>query len=552
MHQERLDGEARSGFEGGLGAVTTASRIRLRLVGDERLVASVRRGDSAAFEAMYDRHSTELLSFCVYMLGSRHDAEDAVQATFAAAYRSLRSDRRTVALRPWLFTIARNQCLSILRRRRPWVELNGEPALNGDPLREVELKEEIRLMIEGLRTLPESQRASLILAELHGFSQSEIGSVLGVQTDQVKAFICQARSNLISERTAREADCREIREELATARGASLLRSRLRRHLRSCDDCRLYADGVASQRRHLGVLLPLVPSLMLKYRAFEDAMGIGAGTDPGGYASGAAVGGSVAAGAAEVAGGGFKALLLKLAAGVACLGAGAGTGASVLIAPATPAGASRAAVAATAAHRGWVPGTVGTEAAVANGAGQTGSAAAPGSTRGTGAAGERSLAAVESEAAGPSGRPGTRTTKSEDERRQRTEERERRSDENKHRVEEERRRQAEERGPGGKAQREAERRRIREEQKAAVERRVHKTEEERLLAHEERAASVGSSRPPRTREERILARKENKPEQASHPPKSEAERQKTREEHQRLREERQRRKEEEAAQTPGG
>ena len=344
--------------------MTTASRVRLRLVGDDRLVASVRRGDSAAFEAMYDRHSSELLSFCVYMLGSRHDAEDALQATFASAYRSLCSDRRTVALRPWLFAIARNHCLSILRRRRPWVELNGEPALNGDPLRELELKEEVRLMIEGLRTLPESQRASLVLAELHGFSQSEIGSVLGVEADQVKAFICQARSNLISERTAREVDCREIREELATARGAALLRSRLRRHLRSCDDCRLYADGVASQRRHLGVLLPLVPSLMLKYRALENAMGIAAAGDPGGYAGGAAVGGSVAAGAFEVAGGGLKALLLKVAAGVACLGAGAGAGASVLISPADPAGASRAPASATAAHRGWAPGTSGAESAL--------------------------------------------------------------------------------------------------------------------------------------------------------------------------------------------
>ena len=303
--------------------MTTASRVRLRLVGDERLVASVRRGDAAAFEAMYDRHSSELLSFCVYMLGSRHDAEDALQATFTSAYRALQSDQRAVSLRPWLFAIARNNCLSILRRRRPWVELNGEQALSGDPLRELEMREEVRLMIEGLRTLPESQRASLVLAELYGFSQAEIGSVLEVQAEQVKAFICQARSNLISERTAREADCREIREELATARGAALLRSRLRRHLRSCDDCRTYADGVARQRRHLGVLLPLAPSLMLKYRALEEALGLGTTEQAVG---GTAVGGTVAGAAAEVAGGGFKALALKIAAGIALVGTGAGSG----------------------------------------------------------------------------------------------------------------------------------------------------------------------------------------------------------------------------------
>ena len=128
----------------GNGLITTGLRVRLRFATDERLVASVRRGDSVAFEALYERHVGELLSFCVYMLGSRQDAEDAVQATFASAYRALRADRRRIALRPWLFTIARNESLSILRSRRPTVELNGEPALGGDPLRELELREEVR------------------------------------------------------------------------------------------------------------------------------------------------------------------------------------------------------------------------------------------------------------------------------------------------------------------------------------------------------------------------------------------------------------------------
>jgi len=299
------------------------------------LVAFVRRGDRAAFEVLYERHCQGLLSFCVYMLGSRHDAEDAVQATFASAYRALRADRRPVVLRPWLFTIARNDCLSILRKRRPTVELNGEPALTGDPLRELELREEVRHMIAGLRELPERQRAALVLAELHGLNQSEIGTVLGVEAEQVKAYIYQARSNLISDRRAREADCCEIREELATARGAALLRGRLRRHLRSCADCRVYANGVTRQRRQLGALLPFAPSLMLKYRALEGALGIGA-ADPATYAGGAALGGAVAGTAAEIAGGGVKALAVKMAAGAALLGASAGVGATVIGVPVTP------------------------------------------------------------------------------------------------------------------------------------------------------------------------------------------------------------------------
>lgn len=308
--------------------VTARSKVRLRLASDEWLVASVRRGDIAAFEALYERHSGELLAFCVYMLGSRQDAEDAVQATFASAYRALRADRRPVALRPWLFTIARNDCLSILRRRRPVVELTGEPASRSDPLEQLELREEVRRVFTGLRELPERQRAALVLAEVHGLSQLEIAAVLGVRADQVKAFIYQARSKLISERQAREADCQEIREELAAARGAALLRGRLRRHVRSCPDCRSYANGVARQRRQLGALLPVIPSL-LRYRAIEGALGIGA-ADPATYAGGAAVG---AAGLAEFAGGGFNALLLKVVAGVAAIGASAGVGVSMLGSP---------------------------------------------------------------------------------------------------------------------------------------------------------------------------------------------------------------------------
>jgi RNA polymerase sigma factor (sigma-70 family) len=327
--------------------ITAGSRIRLQLASDEWLVASMRRGDTAAFEALYERHAGELLSFCIYMLGSRQDGEDAVQATFISAYRALRADGRPISLRPWLFTIARNDCLSIIRRRRPVVELNGEVAPGPDPLGSLELREELRNVFEGLRELPENQRAALVLAEVHGLSQQEIGTVLGVRADQVKAFIYQARSKLVSERQARDVDCREIREELSTARGAALLRGRLRRHIRSCPDCRVYANGVARQRRQLGALLPVVPSLALKYRALEEALSIGA-ADPGSYVGPAAVGAGAAGAAAEFAGGGLNALLVKLAAGVACLGASAGVGVSVLNSPSESQGRAASAVSSSA------------------------------------------------------------------------------------------------------------------------------------------------------------------------------------------------------------
>ena len=524
--------------------MTTASRVRLRLVGDERLVASVRRGDAAAFEALYDRHAAELLAFCVYMLGSRHDGEDAVQATFAAAYRTLRADRRSVALRPWLFAIARNNCLSILRRRHPWVELNGEPALDGDPLRELELREEVRSMVAGLRTLPESQRASLVLAELHGFSQAEIGEVLGVPAQQVKSFICQARSNLLSERTARETDCREIREELTTARGAALLRGRLRRHLRSCDDCRTYADGVARQRRHLGALMPLVPSLILKYRALEGAFGTGVVAEPAGYAGGTVAGGAVAGTAAEVAGGGFKALALKIAAGVAFLGTGAGTGATVLMAPSTPALTQSVSAVSSSSSASALP------SASARTDARTGrtTPVAPehpaAAAQGSNARGQGRYAQPQTPAK-PTGRAGPgliALTKGH-----RREERELLAQERKLDGEAQRGQEREQRAPQARAKVPAEPQHVHPERPARREGRTAEAEQRQHL-HEEHAAAVGGH-PKRTEAERLKEHEQRlaeRAERAERQPKSEAEKQQAREE-------RARRHEQEAeAETPGG
>ena len=302
-----------------------------RLLGhsrDEALVAGVRRRDRRAFEAIYERHAAQLLTFCMYLLGSRHDAEDALQATFASAYRALLNDTRPVSLRPWLFTIARNESLSILRKRRPQVELNGEVALTGDPVKLAEVHEEMVSMIGGIRELPEKQRAALVLAEVHGMSHAEIGSVLGVRPEQVKAFVFQARSNLLSDRHAREVDCREIREELATSRGLVSKRARLRRHLRSCDACRAYADGVERQHRQIASLLPILPSLTIKYRAIDQALQL-CGSDAANYANSASMAGT----ALEVAGGGMTALVAKVATGIVAVGASAGVGMTVIDTP---------------------------------------------------------------------------------------------------------------------------------------------------------------------------------------------------------------------------
>src|SRR5215213_8941851 len=94
------------------------SRRLLAALSDERLASEAKRGNAVAFEVVYDRYHRQLLAFCRHMLGSREDAEDALQQTFASAFGALPRNHQSAHLRPWLYTIARNRSLTLLRARR--------------------------------------------------------------------------------------------------------------------------------------------------------------------------------------------------------------------------------------------------------------------------------------------------------------------------------------------------------------------------------------------------------------------------------------------------
>ncbi len=85
---------------------------------DRQLVVRVASGDDRAFEEIFDRYAPALLRFCAHVLGSRDWGEDALQLTFVAAYEALRRGGCDGALRPWLYAIARNRCMSELRVHR--------------------------------------------------------------------------------------------------------------------------------------------------------------------------------------------------------------------------------------------------------------------------------------------------------------------------------------------------------------------------------------------------------------------------------------------------
>ncbi len=257
-------------------------RRSLRGASDERLVAQVRGRDRAtartAFEALYDRHHRGILAYCRHLLGSQEEAEDVVQHTFSSAYRAILLDNREIAVRAWLYAIARNRCLSVLAARREQIGLDSVEAVLPTTIglaAEVQQRADLRELLADLQRLPEQQRSALVLSELEAHSHAEIAEILGVAPKKVKALVFQAREALMISRQAREADCTEVRSQLSVLRGSALRRRELRRHVESCAECCAFEIEVRRQRAGMALLLPVAPTLALKHGSLAAAFTAG-------------------------------------------------------------------------------------------------------------------------------------------------------------------------------------------------------------------------------------------------------------------------------------
>ena len=274
---------------------TRLPKALLALRGDDALVARLQAGDEVAFEVMFDRYSAPLLSFCRHMLGRPVEAEDAVQQVFASAHADLQRNPRAPNLKPWLYTIARNRCLSMLRARHEQPDDELEPVATVGLQEQVQERADLRQLVADLGDLPENQRAALLLTELEDLSHAQVAEVLECEVGQVKGLVFRAREGLIERRDARSAPCAEIRAELSTARRGALRRGRLRHHLANCPGCSAYLDDVRRQRKMMALILPVIPATGFK-RGVLAAVGIGGGA--GGAGGATVVGGGILSGTA--------------------------------------------------------------------------------------------------------------------------------------------------------------------------------------------------------------------------------------------------------------
>ena len=192
-------------------------------------LGAARGGDEDAFRRLTDRYRRELHLHCYRMLGSYHDAEDAVQDTFLRAWRHLASFAGRSPFRNWLYRIATNVCLSQRSRRpasplrvpravedvphtiEPGLALSPYPDALLDELHTVaaspaavyDLRESVQLaFLAAVQLLPPRQRAVLILRDVAGFSAEETAALLEATLASVNSALTRARATLGQQRAA--------------------------------------------------------------------------------------------------------------------------------------------------------------------------------------------------------------------------------------------------------------------------------------------------------------------------------------------------------------
>ena len=154
---------------------------------------------ASSFTELYRNHSREVYRFALYLSGDPGLAEDIVAETFLRIWDSA-AVIRMESVRGYLFSIARNLFLHELRHKRKQYPLADNHSVAETVVREIESKEDLRDTLAALQTLPETDRAALLLRAQEGVSYEEIARVLGLSLSSVKVKIHRARLRLAEHR----------------------------------------------------------------------------------------------------------------------------------------------------------------------------------------------------------------------------------------------------------------------------------------------------------------------------------------------------------------
>lgn len=165
---------------------------------DALLTVRAAEGDEEAFEALVRGHGPAMLRLAANLLGSRSEAEDAVQEAFVSAWRKLPEFRGDAGFGTWMHRIVTNRCLNTLRARRPVADIDEVPErpapdhLNS-PERAAESQAAVRALGEAMALLSPEQRACWVLREIETMPYETIAEMVGISQEAVRARVFRAR-----------------------------------------------------------------------------------------------------------------------------------------------------------------------------------------------------------------------------------------------------------------------------------------------------------------------------------------------------------------------
>lgn len=178
-------------------------------ISKEFSVEALRAGDKTEFARLMDAYSTPIYRLALKMLADPQDAEDALQTTFLKAFQHISEFEGRSSLSTWLYRIAANEALMLLRRRRPELPLDEDPEEGQAPPRPLQfadwghLPERELLSAEAkkqfdlaVQALPEKLRIVFLLRDMQGLSIKETSEALNLTETAVKTRLLRARLNL--------------------------------------------------------------------------------------------------------------------------------------------------------------------------------------------------------------------------------------------------------------------------------------------------------------------------------------------------------------------
>jgi len=225
---------------------------------DARLARRAVRGNSRAFEAIFRRYHQQLYRYCAAIVGNSADAQDAVQNTMVKVLQALPGEERRVELKPWLYRIAHNEAIEIVRRRPPAEAIDADSLLGpANAAEQVESRERLWQLVADVAELPERQRGALVMRELGGLGFEEIGAALGTSAATARQTLYEARLGLRAMSEGREMDCSEAMRAISDGDRRLFRGRRLSAHLRGCEGCRAFRAGIEGRRADLALVAPL-------------------------------------------------------------------------------------------------------------------------------------------------------------------------------------------------------------------------------------------------------------------------------------------------------